>query len=69
MARLARVVVPALPYHLTHRGNRRGPVFFDEVDQQVYLAHLERYARRAAPLQIRIFALPSVGSSDLPLIE
>jgi len=28
MARVARVVVPGLPHHLTQRGNRREPVFF-----------------------------------------
>jgi REP element-mobilizing transposase RayT len=27
MARIARVVVPGLPHHLTQRGNRREPVF------------------------------------------
>jgi hypothetical protein len=30
MARIARVVVPGLPYHhVTQRGNRREPVFFE----------------------------------------
>jgi putative transposase len=28
MARMARVVVPGLPHHVTQRGNRREPVFF-----------------------------------------
>ena len=28
MARVARVVVPGLPHHVTQRGNRREPVFF-----------------------------------------
>jgi hypothetical protein len=28
MARIARVVVPDLPHHVTQRGNRREPVFF-----------------------------------------
>ena len=32
MARIARVVVPDLPHHVTHRGNRREPVFFDADD-------------------------------------
>jgi REP element-mobilizing transposase RayT len=30
MARFARVVLTDLPYHLTHRGNRRDDVFFTE---------------------------------------
>ena len=46
MARLARVVVPGLPYHVTHRGNRRGRIFFEEEDRESYLAHLERYSRQ-----------------------
>jgi hypothetical protein len=28
MARLARVVIPAIPHHITQRGNRRQPTFF-----------------------------------------
>jgi len=43
MARLARVVVPQIPYHITHRGNRRGRVFIDDADREAYLAFLERY--------------------------
>jgi putative transposase len=37
MARLARVVVPDLPHHVTHRGNRRRPVIFQEGDYRFYL--------------------------------
>jgi putative transposase len=32
MARLARLVVPGVPHHVTQRGNRRQEVFFDEED-------------------------------------
>jgi putative transposase len=32
MARLARVVVPELPHHVTHRGNRRQQTFFGDDD-------------------------------------
>lgn len=44
MARLTRVVVPELPYHVTHRGNRREAIFFDDEDREVYLALLHSYA-------------------------
>ena len=37
MARLARVVVPGMPHHITQRGNRRQQTFFQEGDFQVYL--------------------------------
>lgn len=46
MARLARVVVPGLPYHVTHRGNGRARVFFEHEDRDAYLAHIERYANQ-----------------------
>jgi putative transposase len=46
MARLARVVVPGLPHHVTQRGNRRQPIFFEAGDQQVYLALLAEQTRR-----------------------
>lgn len=38
MARLARIVIPAAPHHLTQRGNRRLPVFFSDDDRRLYLA-------------------------------
>lgn len=36
MARLARVVAPGLPHHVTQRGNRREPIFFEDGDQDIY---------------------------------
>ena len=41
MARLARVVVPNIPYHVTQRGNRRQPVFFSDADKKKYLEILK----------------------------
>jgi putative transposase len=46
MARLARVVVPGLPHHVTQRGNRREPIFFEDGDQEVYRDLLAEQARR-----------------------
>jgi putative transposase len=37
MARLARVVIPGVPHHLTQRGNRRQKVFFSAEDYEAYL--------------------------------
>jgi putative transposase len=45
MARFARVVHPGLPYHVTHRGNRRAAVFFSDVERQAYLDVLGEYGR------------------------
>lgn len=36
MARLARLVVPDVPHHVTQRGNRRQPVFFSGEDYSAY---------------------------------
>ena len=37
MARLARVVAPGVPHHVTQRGNRRQPTFFCDDDYVMYL--------------------------------
>jgi putative transposase len=37
MARLARIVIPGAPHHVTQRGNRRQPVFFSDADRRLYL--------------------------------
>jgi putative transposase len=37
MARIARVVAPGLPHHVTQRGNRRQDVFFSKADYALYL--------------------------------
>ena len=47
MARLARVVIPDLPHHVTQRGNRRQPVFFDDGDYRLYLRLVGEAARRS----------------------
>jgi len=41
MARLARVILPGYPHHITQRGNRRQDVFFCEGDYQYYLELLQ----------------------------
>jgi len=47
MARLARVARVNQPYHITHRGNRRGPVFLRDSDRAEYLADLARCTAQA----------------------
>lgn len=37
MARMARVVVPHYPHHVTQRGNRRQQTFFQEEDYRAYI--------------------------------
>jgi putative transposase len=46
MPRVARLVVPDIPHHVTQRGNRRGTVFFSDPDRHAYLSLLRAYATR-----------------------
>jgi putative transposase len=46
MPRVARVVVPDCPHHVTQRGNRRTVIFKDEEDRKTYIAILKRYAEK-----------------------
>lgn len=48
MLRLARVVIPDTPYHVTQRGNRREDVFFCDEDREFYLALLKEYCQKYA---------------------
>jgi REP element-mobilizing transposase RayT len=36
MARLARIVVPGFPHHVTQRGNRRADVFDSTTDRALF---------------------------------
>lgn len=40
MPRIARVVVPNVPHHITQRGVRSLPVFFNDGDRRAYLGYL-----------------------------
>ena len=41
MSRIARIVAPGLPHHVTQRGNRRAQIFFTDEDYLTYLARLK----------------------------
>jgi putative transposase len=67
MARLARVVAPGLPHHITQRGNRRQQTFFCDEDYQAYLdlmaewcsAHsVEILAYCLMPNHVHLIAVP-----------
>lgn len=38
MPRLARIVIPQAPHHVTQRGNRRLPIVFSDENRRPYLA-------------------------------
>ena len=45
MARLARLVVPGLPHHVTQRGNRRQQTFFNDGDYAAYVELMSEWCR------------------------
>ncbi|MBA3940098.1 MAG: transposase [Sphingopyxis sp.] len=47
MARLPRLVIPGVPYHVTQRGNRRAPTFFEDEDYALYRDLLAQAAEKA----------------------
>ena len=47
MARLARVVAPGVPHHVTQRGNRRLETFFSDDDYRAYRALLAEHCAAA----------------------
>jgi putative transposase len=47
MARLARIVVPSHPHHVTQRGNCRHPTFFKPSDYALYRDLLAERCRKA----------------------
>jgi putative transposase len=47
MARLPRLVLPGIPYHVTQRGNRRAQTFFEEADYALYRDLIAQAADRA----------------------
>jgi putative transposase len=47
MARLARVVIPGLPHHVTQRGNARARTFFGDDDYALYRDLLATHCRAA----------------------
>ncbi len=53
MPRRYRVIVPGLPHHCTHRGNRKSETFREPDDYQIYLRLLWKYVQRYA---LRIWA-------------
>lgn len=53
MARIARVVAPGIPHHVTQRGNRRQPVFFRDSDYDLYLRLMAEWCRKE---RVRVWA-------------
>jgi putative transposase len=68
MARIARIVVPGYPHHITQRGNRRQQTFFNDGDYQTYIEVMSYWCRKYAveiwgyclmPNHVHLIAVPS----------
>ncbi len=53
MARIARVVLPGMPHHVTQRGNRQRTIFAQPADYEIYRALL---AKRCRDLDVQVWA-------------
>jgi putative transposase len=56
MGRIARLVAPGIPHHITQRGNRRQETFFREDDYHSYISNLADWSRRCS-VQIWAYCL------------
>ena len=77
MARLARVVVPNCPHHITQRGNRRQTTFFCEDDYRAYLDLLVEWCGKhevriwaycLMPNHVHLIVVPPTADSLCPAI-
>ena len=46
MPRIARIIAPGMPHHVTQRGNRRMETFFRDEDYQAYIALMAEWCRK-----------------------
>ena len=72
MARMARVVVPGIPHHITQRGNRRMETFFNDNDYREYLYLMAQWCNRCKvqiwsyclmPNHVHLIAVPDSDDS------
>ena len=72
MARIARVIAPGIPHHVTQRGNRRQQTFFCDEDYQAYIDlmaewcakyHVEIWAWCLMPNHVHLIAVPESEAS------
>ena len=68
MARIARVIAPGIPHHVTQRGNRRQQTFFCDDDYRAYLALMAEWCNKCGveiwswclmPNHVHLIAVPA----------
>jgi putative transposase len=72
MPRIARIIAPGTPHHITQRGNRRMQTFFCDEDYQAYIDLMAAWCRKGnvevwayclMPNHIHMIALPETDDS------
>lgn len=72
MARIARVIAPGIPHHVTQRGNRRQQTFFCDDDYRAYLALMAEWCDKCGveiwswclmPNHVHLIAVPASENS------
>lgn len=72
MARLARVVAPGVPHHVTQRGNRRQETFFRPADYRLYRELMAEWCGRCGvaiwayclmPNHVHLIAVPETANA------
>jgi len=78
MPKPARVVIPGLPHHITHRGNRRFEIFKQSADCEMYLRLLRKHSERNGvtfegyslmPNHVHLVAIPEREDSLSDMIQ
>jgi putative transposase len=72
MARIARVIAPGLPHHVTQRGNRRQQTFFCDDDYRQYLSLMAEWTSKCGveiwawclmPNHVHLIAVPAADDA------
>jgi putative transposase len=72
MARIARVVIPHVPHHVTQRGNRRLPTFLREDDYRAYIGMMADWCKHCGvevwayclmPNHVHLIAVPQTETA------
>lgn len=72
MARIARVICPGVPHHITQRGNRRQKTFWEQEDYLTYLELMGEWCEKCdvailayvlMPNHVQLIAVPSAEES------
>ena len=66
MTRLARLVVPGLPHHVTQRGNRREAIVFEDGDHEIYRDLL---AEQTAKAEVEVWAYCLMPNHVHPILN